>query len=194
MKSRSTWLMVALALALAATLAACSAPRSQGPVTQPGSTASGTVITISLADPFAYCAVVGTVDSPDARYTGPQIPDTVINGYKKAAGLESIPEPMDQLRKSTIWRCMDHKVYACNFGANLTCDSKANTDRTPTQAMGDYCAANPDSGFIPMAVTGHDTVYSWRCTNSQAQVVEQVATVDAQGYLSQIWYPITPAP
>jgi hypothetical protein len=29
-------------------------------------------------DPFAYCATVGTIDMPDARYTGPQMPDAVV--------------------------------------------------------------------------------------------------------------------
>ncbi|MFN2195449.1 MAG: hypothetical protein ACK2UW_04915, partial [Anaerolineales bacterium] len=90
-------------------------------------------------DPFAYCAAVGTIDTPDARYTGPQIGAEIINGFKIAAGLENSTEPLEMLRKTTIWRCMDHQVYACNFGANLPCDSKANTDKTPSTAMEDYC-------------------------------------------------------
>ncbi len=148
----------------------------------------------TFSDPFAYCAAVGTVDKPDARYTGAPVPDEVINGFKKAAGLESSTEPMDMLRKTTIWRCMGGKVYACNFGANIPCDSKANTSRTPSQEMLDYCKANPNSDFLPMAVTGHDTVYSWRCTNDQPEVVQQVGQVDAAGYIQQFWYAIQPSP
>lgn len=146
----------------------------------------------SFTDPFAYCAAVGTIDAPDARYSGPQVPDEVINGYKKAAGLEASSEPLDVLKKTTIWRCMDGKVYACNFGANLSCNSKANTDKTPTQAIKDYCAANPDSDFVPMAVTGHSTIYSWHCVKGTPELLDQIGKVDAAGYLAQIWYAIEP--
>ncbi|HTP03127.1 MAG TPA: hypothetical protein VMJ64_17250 [Anaerolineales bacterium] len=148
----------------------------------------------SFSDPRAYCAAVRTIDKPDARYTGNAVPDAVINGFERAAGLESTTEPMEMLRKTTIWRCMNGKVYACNFGANLPCDSKANTSRSPTQPMTDYCKANPGSDFIPMSVTGHDTVYSWHCATDMPEILEQTSQVDAAGYLAQIWYAVTPAP
>ncbi len=143
-------------------------------------------------DPFAYCAAMGTIDTPDARYTGPQISDEIINGYKTAAGLEASTEPMEMFRKTTIWRCMDSQVYACNFGANLPCSSKANIDKSPSPAMEDYCKANPDSDFIPMSVTGHETIYSWHCVKDIPEVLDQIAKVDAAGYLANIWYPIKP--
>src|SRR5579859_426594 len=76
----------------------------------PAPTASSTVAAQSYADPFAYCAAVGAVDKPDARYTGAPITDEVINGYLAAAGLQNSTEPMDMLRKTTIWRCMGGKV------------------------------------------------------------------------------------
>ena len=145
----------------------------------------------TYSDPFAYCAAVGTVDTPDNRYTGPQINQDIIDGYKKAAGLMASTEPMDMFMKTTIWRCMNHQVYACNFGANLPCDSKANTDKTPTQAMADYCKANPDADFIPMVVTGHATIFSWHCVKNSPQVLDQIDKADAAGYLTQIWMPIT---
>ncbi|MGC9335618.1 MAG: hypothetical protein ACP5JJ_15830, partial [Anaerolineae bacterium] len=34
----------------------------------------------AYADPFAYCAAVGTVDAPDANYTGPAVPESVAQG------------------------------------------------------------------------------------------------------------------
>jgi hypothetical protein len=184
------WILLSVLLTI---VAACS-PRigTAVPASSPPSTGISTVAT--FADPFAYCAAVGTVDTPDARYTGPQVPNEVINGFKKAAGLEASAEPMDMFRKTTIWRCMNDKVYACNFGANLPCDSKANTDKTPTQAMEDYCKASPNSDFIPMSVTGHDTIYSWRCADNRAELLDQIGKVDAAGYLAQIWYAIEPNP
>ena len=167
--------------------AACSpGAASSNPGSQSG--------TASFTDPFAYCASVGTIDKPDARYTGMPVPDSVINGFKQAAGLQSSTEPMDMLRKTTIWRCMSGKVYACNFGANLPCDSKANTNQTPSPEMNDFCKGNPNAEGIPMAVTGHDTIYNWHCVNQAAQVLSQGGQVDAEGYIEQIWYAIKPSP
>ncbi len=146
----------------------------------------------AFTDPFAYCAAVGTIDKPDAHYTGTPVPDTVINGFKKAAGLESSTEPMDMLRKTTIWRCMDNKVYACNFGANIPCDSKANADKTPSPALIDFCKANPDLRGVPMSATGHDTIYTWNCVQGNPQIAEQIAHVDQAGYIQEFWYALQP--
>jgi hypothetical protein len=134
------------------------------------------------------------VDKPDGRYIGEPIPMQIINGFKKAAGLEASTEPPDIFKKTTIWRCMGGKVYACNFGANLPCDSKARIDKTPSKVMEDYCKANPDSQVIPMSVTGHDTIFSWYCVQDNAQLLGQIGQVDAAGYLAQIWYAIEPSP
>jgi hypothetical protein len=144
-------------------------------------------------DPFAYCAAVGTLDTPGERYTGPAVPDEVIAGYKNAAGLTDSSEPLDVFRETTIWRCMDGAVMVCNYGANLACDAQANTDRTPTQAMQDYCAQNPDADFIPMSVTGHETIYNWACDGEMAVAGEAFDQPDAAGFLSRIWY-VIPAP
>jgi hypothetical protein len=183
------WLPLAL-LGMAVT--ACSPQvKATGMVTLAPS-ANPAPVQKTYNDPFAYCAAVGTIDTPDARYTGPQISDEIINGYKTAAGLEASTESMEMFRKTTIWRCMDNQVYACNFGANLPCDSKANTGKMPSQAMEDFCKASQDSDFIPMSVTGHDTIYSWHCVKGTPEVLEQIAEVDAAGYLANIWYPISP--
>ena len=135
----------------------------------PGSAACTTQATYT--DPFAYCSAVGTIDAPDSRYTGVPVPDAIIQGYLKAAGLENNGEPMELLQKSTIWRCMNKSVYVCNFGANLPCDSKADTNKNPTQAMQDFCKANPNAGAIPMSVTGHATIYSWGCVKDTPKLL-----------------------
>jgi Tol biopolymer transport system component len=158
----------------------------------PTPTAEPAPVQQTYDDPFAYCAAVGTMDMPDARYTGPQISEEIINGFKVAAGLEESTMPMDMFEKMTIWRCMNGQVYACNFGANLPCNSKANTDKTPSPVMEDYCKANPDSEFIPMSVTGHSTIYSWYCVKDTPELLDQIENVDAAGYLAQIWYSISP--
>jgi Tol biopolymer transport system component len=171
---------------------ATAQPMVLQPTNTPKNDVQPTAIQETYSDPFAYCAAVGTVDSPDARYTGPKISPEIINGFKSAAGLEESTMPEDMFEKTTIWRCMDYQVYACNFGANLPCNSKANTDKTPSQAMNDYCQANPDAEYIPMSVTGHSTIYSWHCVADMAELLDQIENVDAAGYLSQIWYAITP--
>ena len=171
-----------------------SSQPTETPAIAPTPTTTLSPTTETFTDPFSYCAAVGTIDAPDVRYTGVQIPDKIINGFKKAAGLEASTEPIDMFKKTTIWRCMDNKVYACNFGANLPCNSKANTDKTPTQAMEDYCAANTGSDFIPASVTGHTTIYSWRCAKSTPELLDQIEKVDAAGYWAQIWYKIEPNP
>jgi hypothetical protein len=179
---------------LGSIMTGCASRSGALSASMPTTSAPQVTMASSYTDPFTYCAAVKTVDTPDARYTGTPVPDAVINGFKKAAGLEASTEPIEMLRQATVWRCMDGKVYACNFGANLPCDSKANTDRTPSQAMQDYCAANPNSDFIPMSVTGHETVYSWHCVQNKADVLQQIGKVDAAGYLQEIWYEIQPSP
>ncbi len=147
----------------------------------------------SFTDPFEYCLAVGTIDKPDARYTGDAVTDDIIEGYKQSAKLTDSTMPSEQWKKATIWRCMGGRVYACNFGANLPCDSKAETDKTPTQAVKDFCGTEPDAEFIPMAVTGHATVYNWRCTKGEPVIVEQIVQPDEAGFLSDIWYPVFPS-
>jgi len=193
MNNRLIYHAAAGLLLIVVALSACAPAAKAAPVT-PTPPPAATATAEAFSDPFAYCAAVGTTDKPDARYTGPKTSDTIFKGYLKAAGLDVNGNYPDAFKQMTIWRCMNGQVYACNFGANLPCDSKANTDKTPTQAMADFCKQNPDSDFIPMVVTGHDTIYSWHCAKGAPEVLEQIDQVDAAGYLTRIWYPIQAAP
>jgi hypothetical protein len=148
----------------------------------------------TFSDPFAYCAAVAQIDIPDARYTGPKMSDSLFKDYLSAAGLNVNTDYPDTFKQMTIWRCMNNKVYACNFGANIPCDSKANTDKTPTQEIIDFCKANQNVDFIPMSVTGHNVIYSWHCVNGNAAILDQVDTVDAAGYQSSFWAELKPVP
>ena len=137
---RLGWVMLAI---LALTATACSAQARSADFVAFTPTVTPAPSQQTFNDPFVYCAAVGTVDLPDSRYTGPKITDEIINGFKKAAGLETSTEPMEMFKKTTIWRCMDSKVYACNFGANLPCSSKANTDKTPFSSDGRLLQGQP---------------------------------------------------
>jgi hypothetical protein len=179
MKLRKLALSVALLLIVAG-IAGCGAAAA------PTATSAPTTYT----DAFAYCAAVGTIDAPDATYTGPQVPESVAQGLQTA--LDVPDTPLSVLQGGSSWRCMDGEVYACFVGANLPCEAKANTDQTPTQEEIDFCQQNPESDFIPAVVTGRETVFEWRCRDGAPEVVRQVFQPDAQGFLSEIWYKISP--
>jgi len=68
------------------------------------------------SDPFAYCAAIGTIDEPDARYVGPKVPEVIAKGLMKGASPDA---PLDLFIQNSFWRCMDGKVYGCFVGANL---------------------------------------------------------------------------
>lgn len=165
-------------------LAACGATPTATPV-PPTATPS------TFSDAFAYCRAVGTIDAADARYSGPKVPDNVAAALRKAMKLPAdTGDPNFAAR--TFWRCMDGQVYGCNVGANIPCSSKASTSQTPSQAMNEFCGANPAADVIPAVVTGRETVYSWRCTGGKPAIDKEVTKVDKQGYASNFWYELTP--
>jgi hypothetical protein len=192
MKKGLIGVLFILALLLILAVTACT-PQPNGQTSSPSMVAaSGSQAT--YADPFSYCSAVGTIDAPDSHYTGIPVPDAIIQGYLKAAGLENNGEPAELLQKTTFWRCMNKSVYVCNIGANLPCDSKADTNKAPTQPMQDFCKANPDADSIPMSVTGHATIYSWGCVKDAPKLLNQIDQVDAAGYSTSIWYKLPPNP
>ncbi len=155
---------------------------------KPGGASSTSAGSAATADPFAYCATVGNLDAPDARWTGAKVPDAVLTGLVKAAGISS-DMPKDVLANSSFWRCMNNKVYACTVGANLPCQEKADLNKTPSAALNDYCKANP-SADIPAVVTGRATVYSWKCVSGKPTVDKELFKADARGFISDFWYEI----
>ncbi|SEE04520.1 hypothetical protein SAMN05444161_4708 [Rhizobiales bacterium GAS191] len=86
---------------------------------------------------------------------------------------------------STVYRCMNNEVWLCNYGANLVCD-KANTNRTNPGAA-QWCEENRGASSVPMAASGHDTIYSWRCVGRKAQIAGVIAKVDPRGYIASNW-------
>jgi putative hemolysin len=144
----------------------------------------------SYNDPFAYCAAVGTIDMPDERYNGPEMPDSIIQAMIQQ-GIVVADAPLE-FQQNAVWRCMDNSVWGCHFGANLPCMEKADTAQVPTSEMEDYCMTNPTADFIPAAVTGRATVYEWKCNEGKPEVVRQVFQVDPRGYLADFWYELAP--
>ena len=142
-------------------------------------------------NPFEYCNAVGTVDTPGAEYTGAKVPDVITQRLRKDMGV-SDTMPKDMFDDGTYWRCMDGSVYACNVGNNLPCEDRANVSKLPNDGMLNYCGENPDSEIIPMYASGRTTVFEWKCDNGTPEIVKQIAETDKAGYLTDIWYKITP--
>jgi hypothetical protein len=92
------------------------------------------------------------------------------------------------IKKSTRFRCMSGKVWLCNFGANLVCD-KANASRSSPGAE-EFCAQNPGADVVPMAATGHDTIYAWKCVGKKARISRQVEKLDPRGFIAGNWKPL----
>lgn len=176
--SANKWL---LALCIVGVLVSCAPAATPSPTpTEPQ----------GFNDPFAYCAAIGTIDTPDQRYTGPAMPDILVRAMN-AQGIVSADAPLE-FQKNAVWRCMNGQVWICHYGANLPCLEKADVSQTPTREMDDFCTANPTAESIPAYVTGRATVYEWRCQNGKPEVVRQVFTVDPQGYLADFWYELSP--
>jgi hypothetical protein len=49
-----------------------------------------------------------------------------------------------------------------------------------------YCKENPNEGFVPMVVTGHDTIHSWECVGGKARI-KQSQNVDPRGFAADQW-------
>ena len=92
-------------------LAACSSLSNVTVTATPAPVTTETKGIQTFTDPFSYCTGVGTIDSPDSRYTGPKITEEIVKGYLRAAGLEENSAYTEHFKESTIWRCMNNKVY-----------------------------------------------------------------------------------
>lgn len=126
--------------------------------------------------PAQYCRRVGTDDALRP------IPASLVPAAKRLFDLEA---PEGAVRRMTVFRCMEGAVLICTTGANLPC-GKANTGRTLASA-GRYCRETPDAPFIPMVVTGHDTIYTWRCRGTEAVAGEPAEPVDLRGFVARLW-------
>jgi hypothetical protein len=160
----------------------CLALFAQSPAVNVGPDGDSNLSSVhQYRDPIAYCQAVGTIGKPDGRYSGPKLPVWM------ARDLNLKPRQGDMME----WRCANGAVMACVYGANIPCDSKANTSQTPTQAVTNYCKHNKNSSFVPKYVTGHESAVSWACHDA-TPVVIGVDPTDPQGYSSSYWHKVEP--
>jgi hypothetical protein len=111
------------------------------------------------------------------------IPATLVPQARRLFDI-SAETPIAFVQKSTSFRCMKGKVWLCNYGANIPC-GRANTSRV-SQGATAFCRQNP-ADFVPMAATGHDTIYEWKCMGNKAQISRQTETVDPRGFIAGSW-------
>jgi hypothetical protein len=94
--------------------------------------------------------------------------------------------PPAQIARGTVWRCRAGVALMCNYGANLPC-GKANTSRTLPPEGAAWCQKNPDADFIPAYISGHDSVWHWRCQGDAPLASGPPARTDARGFLVRYW-------
>ncbi len=141
-------------------------------------------------DPARYCAGVGTMDRPDARYTGDAVPDWIARALMRATDAPT-DAPLDAFKRAA-WRCDHGRVLACSFGANIPCDEKADTSRKPGAGARAFCRENPGADVVPAFATGHATIYQWRCGGTRPVMARQVLQVDRRGFPSAFWHVVSP--
>ena len=75
----------------------------------------------------------------------------------------------------------------CNYGANLSC-AKTDVSRISKGAEA-YCRAFPGSAIVPMAATGHETIYAWGCVG-QTPHIKTSEKVDERGFIARNLRPL----
>jgi hypothetical protein len=127
--------------------------------------------------PAAVCARLGNDDTlrPIPAILVPAI--NIVFGTKM-----SIIQAVD----TTVFRCVNGRVLVCTIGANQPC-GPANTSRVPGPGAVDWCRGHPHAKFIPAVVTGHDTIFAWKCRNVTPWATRQVHPADTRGFIAQYW-------
>jgi hypothetical protein len=128
---------------------------------------------------FQYCRRVGTDDDPG------EVPASLAPAFAKVFGVRMTPA---EIQHNSSFRCYRGRVMGCMVGANLNC-GKAETSKT-SQGGDEWCRSHPDDVMIPMAATGHATIFSWRCSGNRAVPAKMISKVDDQGFEVINWKPL----
>jgi len=124
--------------------------------------------------PRAYCARVGTNDT--LRTPPPALAPAINRLFAIRGGFT---------QRVAYYRCAEGAVKVCYVGANLPC-GKVNTSKN-LPAVARWCEMHPDREVIPLAVIGHDSLYSWHCVGAKAATGVPRGTLDARGFFAQYW-------
>lgn len=139
------------------------------------------VSALAIGAPIAALPAAAAPYCPSAAHFGPaKVPVDLVGAVARAFQIDA-----GEVRDAAYIRCAGPKLMGCYVGANLNC-FKADTRRTLGGATA-WCRAHPGSEIIPMAATGHDTIYQWSCKGRRAAAGKAMMTVDPQGYIAENW-------
>lgn len=119
---------------------------------------------------------------PGAGHIVLPTPSSLVGAVAAAFGVRMPPA---EVAAQSVIRCENGVVLACMTGANLNC-GKADI-RTASQGGDAWCREHPNASFVPMAATGHATVYTWRCDGMRAVPERQAQAVGTGGYVAGNW-------
>jgi len=111
------------------------------------------------------------------------LPQALVPQAMQLFGLQTMPA--GEIERSTVVRCMNGQLLACNYGANLPC-GKADTSRS-LPAANAWCRQNSSANSIPAYISGHDSIYNWRCTQGMPATSDPAEPVDSRGFLTFYW-------
>jgi hypothetical protein len=141
-----------------------------------------------FTDPAAYCRAVGTIDAPDARYAGTNVPDWLLKAYFTPQDIAAARKQGRLPAYGVSWRCVKGDVLVCQNAQTPSC-LKPNIDRTPTAAMRTFCEDGQGSSpVIPRVVTGTERMlaYDWVCRGKVPAIAKETP-LDAQGFVAADW-------
>ncbi|HUO55805.1 MAG TPA: hypothetical protein VMU18_13750 [Rhodoblastus sp.] len=140
----------------------------------------------SIARPALAGDFVGLCAAGNDDRTRP-IPAAIVPQAIKLFALAGVDPSFVQ--QSTVYRCMNGAAWLCNHGANLTC-AKADVSRVSKGAQA-FCRQNPRSDVVPMAATGHSTIFTWTCDGAKARI-RSAEKVDRRGFIADQWKRLGP--
>jgi hypothetical protein len=127
--------------------------------------------------PDEYCRQIGTDDALRA------VPRSLVPTVVRLFDLQAMP--VKQVERSTFFRCADRHILVCAVGANLAC-GKAET-RRDLHGVEAWCVEHAGSQNVPAYVTGHATIYQWRCDGPRPVASPSALSIDQRGFISQNW-------
>jgi hypothetical protein len=126
----------------------------------------------SYADPFAYCAALGTVDYVDGRYSGSMVTPEIAQALRM---------PIDSSRDRVVWRCVGGQVLGCSSFAWPRCGI------VPTaKELVEFCRLFPD---VPRLIAPQGP---WSCVAGKPKLPDNASwPVDARGFAVGAWINIS---
>jgi len=139
-----------------------------------------------VLDAKRYCA--RAINDDSIRKTPKSIVKDMVKKQMPRLSDNQLEAEVAAVEESTVFRCMNGIVFVCNFGANIPCDARPD-ERSTRSDVSEYCISNPNDDPVPMALTGHSTIFHWKCIRGKPIVTYQ-SRIDVRGFNQDIWTPI----